>query len=92
MHVHVYKYIHTSSVARFLLRSMYTCFSHVNRMALGMFDPPEIQPYWNITTGHVNSAYHQVFYTLVIHWVYDISLPSGSCSRCRTGEYGTPAE
>lgn len=30
------------------------------RFLLGMFDPPNIQPYWNITVDQVNTALHQV--------------------------------
>ena len=31
------------------------------RFLLGMFDPPSIQPYWNITVDQVNTAHHQVY-------------------------------
>ena len=30
------------------------------RFLLGMFDPPSIQPYWNITVDQVNTPQHQV--------------------------------
>ena len=30
------------------------------RFLLGMFDPPNIQPDWNITVDQVNTALHQV--------------------------------
>ena len=31
------------------------------RFLLGMFDPPSIQPYWNISVDQVNTAQHQVW-------------------------------
>jgi len=29
-----------------------------DRIILGLFDPPNIQPYWNITVDDVNSPSH----------------------------------
>ena len=35
-------------------------YDFYGRIILGMFDPPNIQPYWNFTVDLVNSPSHQV--------------------------------